>query len=47
MKDGRTSNDVLYGELIAGKRNLAPRLFYQDVYKRNMNTDQDKWKNYP
>ena len=35
MKDGRIPKDILYGELIVGKRNLErPQLYYRVVCKR-------------
>ena len=37
MNDGRNPKYILYGDLIAGKRNIGrPQLRYQDVCKRDM-----------
>ena len=37
MKDGIIPEDIMYGQFIAGKRNLGrPQLRYRDVYKRDM-----------
>ena len=45
---GRIPEDILYGELTAGKRNLGrPQLRYRDVYKRDMkelSVDNNKWE---
>ena len=47
MKDGRIPKDILYGELIAGKRNLGrPQLHNRKVCKRDMkelSIDENKW----
>ena len=46
MKGEIIPKDVLYGELIAGKRNLGcPQLRYRDVYKwdmKELNIDLNK-----
>ena len=48
MNDVRMLNNLLYGELSAGKRNIGrPQLRYQDVCKRYMKEltiDKNEWE---
>lgn len=39
MEDGRLPKDIMYGELMTGKRNVGrPQLRYKDICKRDMTT---------
>ena len=48
MDDGRTPKDLIYGELVQGKRPTGrPQLRFKDVCKRDLkalNIDQNNWE---
>ena len=50
MEDGRIPKDLLYGELVCGKRTVGrPHLRYKDVCKRDMkacNIDHNTWESH-